>query len=61
MKNEKCLVLPLSMICLAIVILMEKFLPANNFLDFIEGLFTGLSLTLNVYYIFAISQKNKKS
>ena len=60
MKNEKGLVLPVGMICLAIAILMQKFLPANNHLDFIEGLFMGLSIALNLYYIFAISRKIKK-
>ncbi|MCX6236061.1 MAG: hypothetical protein NTY07_00660 [Bacteroidia bacterium] len=60
MKRQQVLALPIGMICLAIAILMEKFLPANNFLDFIEGLLTGLSIVLNIYYIFAVSHKNKK-
>jgi len=61
MKLEKVLALPIGMICLAIAILMGKFLPVTNLFDFIEGLLTGLSIVLNIYYIFVIvKNKNEK-
>ena len=61
MKIQQVLALPIGMIFLAIAILMEKFLSTNNFLDFIEGFFTGLSIVLNIYYIFVIAKnKNEK-
>jgi len=59
MKIKQVLALPIGMIFLAIAILMEKFLPSNHLFDFMVGLFTGLSLVLNIYYIFAIAKNEK--
>jgi len=59
MKLQQVLALPVGMICLAVAILMEKYFAGNNYLDFIEGLLTGLSVVLNIYYIFAVYRKNK--
>ena len=59
LKIKEVLALPIGMICLAIAILMEKFLPITNLFDFIEGLLTGLSIVLNIYYIFVIAKKSK--
>jgi hypothetical protein len=59
MKFQKILSLPIGMICLAVGILMEKFLPSNNTLDFIEGFLIGLSVVLNIYYIFVIASKRQ--
>jgi uncharacterized protein YqhQ len=56
MRLQQVLVLPIGMILLTSALLMEKYLPANNLLDFIEGLFTGLSIVLNIYYIFVVSK-----
>lgn len=39
----------------AIVLLMNRFLPANNLFDFIEGFLTGLSIVLNLRYAFTRS------
>lgn len=60
MKLKYILTLPLGMVLLAIAILMGKFLPASNYLDFIEGLLIGLSVILNIYYIIAIIRHTKK-
>jgi hypothetical protein len=57
MEHKQLLAMPIGMILLAIAILMERYLPANNILNFIEGLFTGLSIALNIYYVFVISRK----
>ena len=60
MKLKYILTLPVGMVLLAIAILMEKFLPSNNILDFLVGLLIGLSLVLNIYYIVAMIRKTKK-
>jgi Ca2+/Na+ antiporter len=60
MKIEEVLARPIGMVFLAIAILIEKFLPANNVLDFIEGLLMGLSVILNIYYCGILYQKNEK-
>jgi hypothetical protein len=60
MKNERNLALSIGIICLAVALLMVEFLPANNFLNFFEGVFIGLSIALNFYYMFTVSRKNKK-
>jgi len=46
------LTLPVGLILLAASILMGKFLPSTPAIDFTEGFLIGLSLVLNVYYIF---------
>lgn len=56
---KKVTAMPIGIILLSIAILMEKYLPDNSILDFIEGLFIGLSLVINIYYIIVVSQKNK--
>jgi len=60
MKLKYILTLPLGMVLLAIAILMGKFLPAGNYLDFIEGFLIGVSVVLNLYYIVAIIRHTKK-
>jgi hypothetical protein len=50
--------MPIGIILLALAILIDKFLPQTNLLDFTGGLFTGLSIVLNGYYIFTISKKS---
>lgn len=59
MKINKLLTMPIGLILLAIAILMDKFLPSNDSLDFIEGFLIGLSIVLNIVYIWAIIQKSK--
>ncbi len=60
MKLKKVLTMPVGAILLAIAILMEKFLPGSNLLNFIEGFLIGLSIVLNIYYGIVVSKKNKK-
>lgn len=59
MNNRQVLALPIGLILLAIAILIERFLPASDLLDFIVGVLTGISIVLNIFYIFAISKKRK--
>jgi hypothetical protein len=59
MKINKLLTMPIGLILLAIAIVMDKFLPSNSALDFIEGFLMGLSIVLNIVYIIATIQKTK--
>lgn len=60
MKLNQILALPIGLLLLAIALLMGKFLPENNFLDFTEGLLMGLSAVLNIWFIY-IMVKNSKN
>jgi hypothetical protein len=51
---------PLGLILLAIALLMDKFLKQSALFNFIEGLFIGLSIVLNVYSIISL-KKNPES
>ena len=59
MKVKQILNRPIGFILLALAILIDKFLPQSNPLDFMCGLFTGLSLVANGYYIFVVSKKRQ--
>jgi hypothetical protein len=60
LKSKQLLAMPIGVILLAIAILMGRYLPSNNILDFIEGLFIGLSIVLNIYYVVVTSKNFKK-
>jgi hypothetical protein len=60
MRLRQALAMPIGMILLAIAILMGKFLPHGNILDFIIGVLIGLSIVLNICYIVVISQKTRE-
>ena len=57
MKIKQFLGWPLGIALLAIAILIEKLLPANDGLDFISGFLFGLSVVLNLKYIFNRSKR----
>ena len=57
MKNISLSAFPFGMVLLAIAILMDRYLPENNLVDFIDGLLLGLSLVLNIGYVFNCSRK----
>lgn len=59
MKMNKQLTMPIGLILLAIAILMDKLLPSNSSLDFIEGFLIGFSIVLNVVYIWTTVKKSK--
>ncbi len=59
MKQSQILTLPIGMILLAIAILIEKYSPQSNCLDFIIGLLLGLSVLLNIAYIYFLIRKIK--
>lgn len=48
-----------GVILFALAILIDRFLPQTNLFDFLAGMFTGLSILLNVRYVLAIA-KNKQ-
>ena len=60
MKKQNLLAMPIGIILMAIAIIMIKFLPSNNIYDFIEGVLIGLSIVLNLFYMYFISKKSKK-
>ncbi len=57
MKYKQILEWPLGLILLAVAILIERFLPENDGLDFIAGFLTGLSIVLNLGYIYKRSKR----
>lgn len=60
MQQKYVLTLPLGMILLTISILMDKYLPSNNILDFIETFLIGLSLVSNLYFIRSIIKTSRE-
>lgn len=46
LKDEN--LVPIGMICLAVAILVDRFLPPDPILGFITGVLTGVSIALNV-------------
>jgi uncharacterized membrane protein YoaK (UPF0700 family) len=56
MKIKQLSSFPIGVLLLAIVILMERYLPVNNLMDFIEGLLLGLSMVLLFNYFFKHSR-----
>ena len=63
MKNNltHVLAMPIGMILLAIAIILNRFLPENNVNDFLIGFLFGLSIALNIYYIFISVKRNKSN
>jgi len=53
MKNKQSL----GIILFAIALLINRFLPANNLLDFIAGFLTGLSIVFNLSCTFNRSKR----
>jgi len=49
-KNNNVL-LVIGMISLALALLLKRFGPELSIVDFMEGLFIGLSLTTNLFYL----------
>jgi hypothetical protein len=60
MKRKQLLAMPIGVLFLALALLIGRFLPSNNIFNFMEGLFIGLSIVLNVYYVIVTSKKVKK-
>ncbi len=50
--------IPIGPLLLTGVILISRFLPESNFMNFLEGLLTGLSIVLSFSYIRSLSKKN---
>jgi hypothetical protein len=48
--NHK-LAMPVGLLFLAVALIIEKFLPSNNGLDFIAGFLFGISIVFNLSYI----------
>lgn len=60
MKMKKILSMPVGAILLAIALIIERFVPTSNISSFFIGMFIGLSLVLNIYYLIIVSKEKKK-
>ncbi|HEY3370239.1 MAG TPA: hypothetical protein VGK10_05280 [Prolixibacteraceae bacterium] len=57
MKYQQLLAYPIGTLLLAIALLMGRFLPGSHVVDFLEGLFIGLSIVLNLSFAFKRSRR----
>jgi len=57
MKFNKFSERPFGVLLLVIALIIERFLPENNALDFTAGFLFGLSILLNISYIYKRSKK----
>jgi len=57
MKIKQLSAFPIGVVLLAITILMDRYLPVNNVVDFIQGMLLGLSLVLLFKYYYKRSRK----
>lgn len=55
MKNEW--LIPLGSICLAVALLMDRFLVGEGILDFLIGLLIGVSVVLNLMGLYRSRNK----
>ena len=60
-KTLQSVSLPVGMISLAIGIILNRYFPDNNATDFSIGFLFGLSIVLNIYYIYNVSKNLRKS
>jgi len=61
MKKNSIILMPLGMIFLTIALVLKVYASESNLTDFFIGLFIGLSIALNLYFVYrqAKSFKNK--
>lgn len=52
--------LPIGVFALVAAILMERFLPSNQGLNFLEGFLFGLSMVFNLSYISQLRNQQKE-
>lgn len=52
--------LPIGITALAAAILMERFLPSNQGLNFLEGFLFGISIVFNMSYVFRLRNQQKE-
>jgi hypothetical protein len=57
MIEKKETLLSIGLFSLSIAILLRFFAGEGNIIDFLEGLFIGLSLVFNVVYLWKIRQE----
>jgi len=56
---NRLLAAPFGGIMLVVAIIMNKYCPETSFFDFITGFLFGLSLVLNMVYIFLLTSKKR--
>jgi hypothetical protein len=57
MKQKQLLTLPIGLILLAVGIMIERFFPEKDGSDFIAGFLIGMSIVLNLTYIYKRSKR----
>jgi len=57
MKIKQLSAIPIGIVLLGIDIMMRRYFHVNNLEDFIQGLLIGLSIALNLRYVFNHSRK----
>jgi hypothetical protein len=57
---NRLLMAPFGGILLVVAIIMNKYCPETSSFDFITGFLFGLSLVLNIAYIFLLTSKKRK-
>jgi hypothetical protein len=60
MKYQKFSTLPIGLMFFAIALVMERFLPLCNLVNFSCGLLIGLSIVLIIYHFGILYQKQEK-
>ena len=60
LELKKALSMPIGVILLAAALAMKTFLSPAPIVDFLIGMFTGLSAVLNIYYLVAVVRKKEK-
>lgn len=53
--------MPIGMISLVIAIILTRYFKETNLLNFISGFLFGLSIVLNLYYIYKVQANKRKS
>ena len=53
--------MPIGMISLVIAIILTRYFKTTDLLDFISGFLFGLSIVLNLYYIYKVAANKRKS
>lgn len=53
--------MPVGMVCLVIAIILSRYVAATKLVDFITGFLYGISIVLNLYYIYTVARNKRKS
>jgi L-lactate permease len=60
MKTQNLSAMPIGVILMGIALMLIKYFPDNIIFDFLEGFLIGLSIVLNIFYMFTNSKTSQK-